>query len=453
MNEHSDKTFEAGNEEDFIRQLQEQLAGESSSGSFEDYGNSDSASDYSGNNAGADAGSKIAGAGSSFKKKTNGKKNYEVKGLKTLISVLEFFLFPLIIIIFSNFAAFKYENIFIRIVIFISVSLLSGLFYIFLFKYKSKKVVSASEGILEEIAMGKLGFDIDSDKTLAGSLGLLAGPIDKVIKEMSDIVTKIELSVLDIVGNSDALAYFANSMANKTTQQEDSVRKIDDFTKLINQSMENVRKNVEEAYKNSKDSIDEADKGSVEILSLIEEMKSISEMSDKIVETMHFINDIADETNLLALNAAIQAAHAGDEGRGFGVVASEIRNLAESSTTATKSIFSIIDNTINSIEKGVTASEKAKKAIGKIVGSIKSTEDIMSEINKSITVQASETTKLKVSVEDIKGLTENINSDTQNMKSAISNLAGQAQILNGIIKRFEVHAGSVHSGAIFGVDG
>ena len=79
--------------------------------------------------------------------------------------------------------------------------------------------------------------------------------------------------------------------------------------------------------------------------------------------------------------------------------------------------------------------------------------DLMEEINTSINRQTGETDKLKGSVEDIKDLTLNINSDTQNMKEAISNLAGQAQILNGIIKHFDVNAASVGSDAIFGVDG
>ena len=141
-----------------------------------------------------------------------------------------------------------------------------------------------------------------------------------------------------------------------------------------------IRKNVQSAYNIAKKSIEEADNSSVEILSLIEEMNRINEMSDKIITTMNFIDDIADETNLLALNAAIQAAHAGEEGKGFGVVATEIKNLAESSSKATKTIYQIIESTVESIAKGVQASEKAKKELNKIVNAIKITEDIMIDL-------------------------------------------------------------------------
>ncbi|HNZ28293.1 MAG TPA: methyl-accepting chemotaxis protein, partial [Spirochaetota bacterium] len=317
----------------------------------------------------------------------------------------------------------------------------------------SNSKIKGAESILYEIAKGKLSFDIQNDEELKKSLGPLSNPIDRVIKEVSDMVTRVELSVLDMVGNSDALSYFASSMANKTDQQEDAVIKIDRSATSLNESMKNIKNNVESAYENTKTSIMEADNSSVEILLLIEEMNTINEMSEKIIATMNFISDIADETNLLALNAAIQAAHAGEEGKGFGVVASEIRNLAESSSKATKTIYQTVETTVESIAKGVEASEKAKKALAKIVSSIKSTEDIMSNINHDINAQSDTTTSLKDSVSKIDDLTKNINSDTQNMKEAIANLSGQAQILNGLIKGFEIHASSIKSDVIYGVDG
>lgn len=444
----SDKTFSAGSEEDFIRQLQEQIA----AGSSVDAGNMNLADPAATDLEAEREPEKVEEKPLSFMDKIVKVTKIKRSILETIFKTCIYFIVPSIFNVLLVFVVAHLSSLFLKLFLLLLLSSFFAVYLQIILKAQTAGTTDAAKMVLDDVGKGRLSFDIESDPDLRNTLSDLAEPIDKVIKEMSDIITKIELSVLDIVGNSDALSYFANSMADKTTQQEDSVTKIDNFTKMINEAMQYVKKNVESAYQNSKDSIDEADKSSVEILSLIEEMKSISEMSDKIVETMHLINDIADETNLLALNAAIQAAHAGDEGKGFGVVASEIRNLSESSTSATKSIFQIIDNTVNSIERGVTVSEKAKKALAKIINSIKATEDLMSEINDSINLQSGETDKLKSSVEDIKDLTKNINSDTQNMKSAISNLAGQAQILNGIIKRFEVNASSVGSDAIFGVD-
>jgi methyl-accepting chemotaxis protein len=438
--------LQAGNEEEFIRQLQEQLAngGQAASGDHNEASDIPLESDDGLLENSEDESGKKNGVPAEKKKLSN-------RMILGLLSNLIYFLPPLGILgVFYASARFVNQDILTPFFL-AAGAILCGVFFKLLISLKTKGTYSKAIEILDEVSRGKLSFDIDKNKKLKTNLGILAAPIQSVIKELSDLVTKIELSVLDIVGNSDALAYFATSMANKTDQQEGSITKIDNSAKQLNESMQGVRKNVEEAYEIAKTSITEADNSSVEILSLIEEMNTINDMSDQILTTMNFISDIADETNLLALNAAIQAAHAGEEGKGFGVVASEIRNLAESSSKATKGIFQIIEKTVESIARGVDASEKAKKALTKIVTLIKSTEDIMGEITNSINVQSSTANRLKESVGDIQDLTKNINSDTQNMKSAISNLSGQAQILNSIVKGFEINSASIHSGTIFGV--
>ncbi|HOJ64302.1 MAG TPA: methyl-accepting chemotaxis protein [Spirochaetota bacterium] len=433
-----------GDEEEFIRQLQEQLAGESNN--EEDFDNVNPLNIKEEDKKPVENTKKVK------KVKEKKKTHKEIKGLSFILTIFEFFLFPILMLVGLFYINLKFENMIVKGAFFTLVSLSLGFFFYILYRHKVKKSSKVAEDILIKISEGKLSFDIEKDYYLKSNLGPLAEPIEKVIKEISDIITKVELSALDIVGNSDALSYFASSMANKTDQQEDSILQIDNSAKILNEAMQSIRHYVETAYENSKNSIKEADNSSAEILSLIEEMHRISDMSEKIISTMNFISDIADETNLLALNAAIQAAHAGEEGKGFGVVATEIRNLAESSSKAAKTIYQTIEETVESISKGVTVSERAKKALSRIVASIKETEDLMSEINEAINKQSETTNSLKESLTNIGVLTKNINNDTQNMKAAISNLAGQAQILTNLIKGFEIHASSIKSDVIFGVE-
>lgn len=438
-------SFNPGDEEEFIRQLQAQLAGENKDETIEESNPLNIKEDI-------EVKEEKSKDKKKKEKKIKEKSHKEIKGLSFIFTIFEFFIFPFLILVFLFFINIKFQNIIIRGILTGLCGFILSFFYYFLYNYKLKKTNKVAEDILIKISEGKLSFDIEKDHYLKNKLGPLAEPIEKVMKEISDIITKVELSALDIVGNSDALAYFATSMANKTDQQEDSIIKIDNSAKFLNESMQHIRHYVETAYENSKNSIKEADDSSSEVLSLIEEMHRINDMSERIITTMNFISDIADETNLLALNAAIQAAHAGEEGKGFGVVASEIRNLAESSSKAAKTIYQTIEETVESITKGVTLSEKAKKALAKIVSSIKETEDLMSEINESINKQSETTNSLKESLTNIGTLTKNINNDTQNMKAAIANLAGQAQILTNLIKGFELHSSSIKSDVIFGVE-
>ncbi|HPY87166.1 MAG TPA: methyl-accepting chemotaxis protein [Spirochaetota bacterium] len=439
-------SFNPGDEEDFIRQLQAQLAEEKSEKTEER--SPLALEEDSPKEEKKEQKSKKNGGSKEIKKNT---KTSKIKN--RIVVFLKYGLLPILIFSALYVLSFFIRNLIIIIPFYLIFALITSFYVYIVSVVDSNSKIKGAESILYEIAKGKLSFDIQNDEELKKSLGPLSNPIDRVIKEVSDMVTRVELSVLDMVGNSDALSYFASSMANKTDQQEDAVIKIDRSATSLNESMKNIKNNVESAYENTKTSIMEADNSSVEILLLIEEMNTINEMSEKIIATMNFISDIADETNLLALNAAIQAAHAGEEGKGFGVVASEIRNLAESSSKATKTIYQTVETTVESIAKGVEASEKAKKALAKIVSSIKSTEDIMSNINHDINAQSDTTTSLKDSVSKIDDLTKNINSDTQNMKEAIANLSGQAQILNGLIKGFEIHASSIKSDVIYGVDG
>ncbi len=448
-----------GDEEDFIRQLQAQLAGETAGdlGAAAGETNNSPLGDMS---ADQEAASEIKPANTPvaedlFAPNRRHKSvivNQPTGSIKTIINIFKFFVVPMILSILVAVSVKYIPNQIITSLAVLVITILGGNYISLMCKLEAANKTSTANAILEEVAKGKLSFNIQDDPELKSALGPLADSIDNVIKELSDMVTKFEMSVLDMVGNSDALSYFATSMANKTDQQEASVQKIDSSAMSMNESMQNIRQSVESAYQNTKTSIVEADNSSVEILSLIKEMNTISEMSEKITATMKLISDIADETNLLALNASIQSAHAGEEGKGFGVVASEIRNLAESSSKATKSIYQTIETTVDSITKGVAASEKAKKALAKIVSSIKSTEDIMSDISTAIHTQSETTNSLKDSVSNIGELTKNINSDTQNMKAAIANLSGQAQILNTIIKGYEVNQSSIKSDVIFGVE-
>ena len=235
-----------GSEEEFIRQLQEQLANESGndiSNSEEiksdfDFATSEESEEGELLKEYEDDDLDNQNQKNKKKKGNNGKPGRTKKDSSS--SNTKFSIFLNFIEVFGApfifFGGFFFLNHFIGgalvgIISAIVGSLLVGFYVRMLLNFRLSESYKSSEEILYEIGKGKLSFDVLNDEVLKKRLGKLAEPIDKVIKEMSDMVTKMELSVLDIVGNSDALAYFATSMANKTDQQEDSIIKIDNSTK------------------------------------------------------------------------------------------------------------------------------------------------------------------------------------------------------------------------------
>jgi methyl-accepting chemotaxis protein len=166
--------------------------------------------------------------------------------------------------------------------------------------------------------------------------------------------------------------------------------------------------------------------------------------SDKIGEIVQVIDEIADQTNLLALNAAIEAARAGEHGRGFAVVADEVRKLAERTTKATKEIAAMIkqiqldtSGAVESINKGTEEVEKGKELAGKAG---KSLEEIIAASNKvmdDIVLVASASEEQSSTAEEISKSIEGINSVTQQSAAGIQQIARAAEDLNNLTENLQ----------------
>jgi methyl-accepting chemotaxis protein len=170
-----------------------------------------------------------------------------------------------------------------------------------------------------------------------------------------------------------------------------------------------------------------AGEGEQELEETIERIQQISQNSEAIVEMLEVINSIADQTNLLAMNAAIEAAHAGDVGKGFAVVADEIRKLAEDSSANARSISSSISDILEGIQATVHTSEKTGKKFHQIMSSIVIVAQSMSEI---------EVTMLEMSrgAQGISQTMLSLNQENQELQSSSVEIGKKAESLKGSLE-------------------
>ena len=157
--------------------------------------------------------------------------------------------------------------------------------------------------------------------------------------------------------------------------------------------------------------------------SVAQKVNQIADESKMLMEANKVIAQIASETNLLAMNAAIEAAHAGDTGKGFSVVAEEIRKLAENSSVQSKNISSELKEITTSISEVVTHSRAAEVAFHEIVDRLGSTDMIMREINNAMEEQQSASKQIFEALGDMKDQSLEVQSKAQDMSQGITDVA------------------------------
>ena len=182
------------------------------------------------------------------------------------------------------------------------------------------------------------------------------------------------------------------------------------------------------------------------------QVDELGKRSNEIGRIAAVIDEIADQTNLLALNAAIEAARAGEQGRGFAVVADEVRKLAERTTTATKEIARMIEaiqlethsavlameEGTRQVKQGVAATNQAGEALQGIIRKSEEVGDMITMIATAATEQSSTTEEVKNSMEQISRLVEASTIGTQQSAKACQDLSGLTSNLRNLVERFHL---------------
>jgi methyl-accepting chemotaxis protein len=328
--------------------------------------------------------------------------------------------------------------------------------------------IQEAAGVLQQMGKGDLTVRMKGE--YQGDHAAIKESVNQVGDSLEEAIQRVSAAVSATASASSEISSSTEQMAagaqEQTSQAGEVASAVEEMTKTI---LENS-KNATVAADTAKQARQSAEQGGKVVGDTVEGMKRISSVvnksadtvrelgksSDQIGEIISVIDDIADQTNLLALNAAIEAARAGEQGRGFAVVADEVRKLAERTTKATKEIAGMIkkiqaDTTgavssmqegTREVEQGIQLADKAGSSLQEIVTVSQKLTDMVTQIAAASEEQSSASEQISKNVEGISKVTGETAQGTQQIARAAEDLNRLTENLQQLVGAFKVRGES-----------
>lgn len=307
--------------------------------------------------------------------------------------------------------------------LFIAVIIVQFIALFLLWAYMTKYLVTPINTVkksIEEVTSGKLGVSIPEFGN--NCAGRLIPGINSLSSNIATLVREIRASSQTAMTLSDQLSSRSAELSVKTEQQSASLVQTAASMEEMAASTKNNADNTRLASEQANLATLQARKGGELMGQVANNMQSITDCAQQMTEIISLIDGIAFQTNILALNAAVEAARAGDHGKGFSVVAGEVRSLAHRSAEAAKNIKSLIEVTSHNVTQGVNVVSEAEKNMHDIVTGSGNVSRLMDEISASTSEQEKGISQITQALSELERV-------TQSNVSMVEELNGSSDVL------------------------
>ncbi len=296
--------------------------------------------------------------------------------------------------------------------------------------------VRAAREVLEAVAERDLTVRVEGEyqgehAAVTQALNTALDNIEGAFASLSATITQVNAAGAEIGSGSSELASGSSDQAGALDQVTQRLQAVDERTKENahdasegRTAMERVRTVTEEGVQRMNT-----------LAAAVAEIKRSADDTAKIVKS---IDEIAFQTNLLALNAAVEAARAGDAGRGFAVVADEVRSLAIRAADAARNTASLIEQSVQKAEQGVTLNQSVSRRLGEIREGVESASGMMANIAQKTVEQTQDLAEITAAMSQIGSLTQRTAANAEEFAGASAELSAQAGEMQDLAQRFRV---------------
>ncbi|HTD21765.1 MAG TPA: methyl-accepting chemotaxis protein [Terriglobales bacterium] len=326
-----------------------------------------------------------------------------------------------------------------------------------------QKSVTEFLTITSQIARGDLSL---RGTVTDDALGNVVDSVNDMLDNFTKLLERVRKAAIDVSSSANEILVSSEQMASGATQQDQEIGNTSSAVEELTRSMKQVSNNAEASAEAARRALDAAEQGNRSVRDTLEGMqrirasvqatarkvKSLGERSLEISEIVKVINDITEQTNLLALNAAIEAARAGEAGRGFAVVADEVRKLAEHSRTATKDIAALIkaiqaetndamvvmEEGTKEVEVGARLADQAGRALEAISIVVRQSADLVQQISLASKQQVRGTEGVAQAMQIISNITRQTSQGARQTTRTVENMVKLSEQLNEALSQFRI---------------
>jgi methyl-accepting chemotaxis protein len=326
-----------------------------------------------------------------------------------------------------------------------------------------QRSISDFLAVIRQVACGDLTLRA---KTTTDALGNVAAALNSMLDNFTQVIERASKAATEASNSANEILVAAEQMATGASQQDHEITNTSSAVEELTVSMKQVSNNAEASTEAARRALEAADQGNRAVHDTLDGMqriraavqatgkkiKSLGDRSLEISAIINVINDITEQTNLLALNAAIEAARAGEAGRGFAVVADEVRKLAEHSRSATKDIAALIkaiqvetneavvvmEEGTKEVEVGAKLADQAGKALEAISAVVHQSAELVQEISLASKQQVRGTEGVANAMQIISNITRQTTDGARQTADTVEHMVKLSEQLNEVLSQFRV---------------